>query len=115
MRRNPISLPSRRAVTEMVLASAAASCSGVRSERWRYIRYADGSEELYDMEADPNEWQNLASDPALASVIEEHRRWLPKTNAKPAPGSRSRILIYENGQANWEEEDIAADDPIPEM
>jgi arylsulfatase A-like enzyme len=88
---------------------------GVRSERWRYIRYADGSEELYDMEADPNEWKNLASDPAMASVIEEHRRWLPATSAKPAPGSRSRILTYEDGQANWEEEDIAADDPIPEI
>src|SRR5690606_35171499 len=26
---------------------------GIRTERWRYIRYADGSEELYDMQADP--------------------------------------------------------------
>ncbi len=26
---------------------------GVRSEDWRYIRYADGSEELYDMRKDP--------------------------------------------------------------
>ena len=33
---------------------------GVRSENWRYIRYADGSEELYDMRRDPNEWNNLA-------------------------------------------------------
>ena len=38
---------------------------GVRSERWRYIRYADGSEELYDMAADPNEWHNLAGDPEI--------------------------------------------------
>ena len=34
----------------------------VRTETWRYIRYADGSEELYDCVADPNEWTNLASD-----------------------------------------------------
>ena len=27
----------------------------VRTERWRYIRYADGSDELYDCVADPNE------------------------------------------------------------
>ncbi|MBT7875444.1 MAG: sulfatase, partial [Verrucomicrobia bacterium] len=33
---------------------------GIRSEHWRYIRYADGSEELYDMRKDPNEWDNLA-------------------------------------------------------
>ncbi len=40
----------------------------VRSERWRYIRYSDGAEELYDSVKDPNEYHNLASDPKLASV-----------------------------------------------
>ena len=35
----------------------------MRSEKWRYITYADGSEELYDMVNDPNEWTNLAKDP----------------------------------------------------
>ncbi len=29
--------------------------------RWRYIRYQDGSEELYDRRKDPNEWVNLVS------------------------------------------------------
>ena len=87
----------------------------VRSENWRYIRYADGSEELYDMRRDPNEWNNLAKNPKLSAVIREHRRWLPKTSAKPAPGSRSRILIYRGGQANWEGKDIGPDDPIPEI
>ena len=38
---------------------------GIRSERWRFIQYADGSEELYDMKADPNEWKNLAKDPKI--------------------------------------------------
>ena len=37
----------------------------VRSERWRYIRYADGTEELYDHRDDPHEWKNLANDPRL--------------------------------------------------
>lgn len=32
----------------------------VRDDRYRYIVYADGSEELYDHETDPNEWTNLA-------------------------------------------------------
>jgi arylsulfatase A-like enzyme len=88
---------------------------GVRSENWRYIRYADGSEELYDMRRDPNEWTNLAKDPNLATMIREHRRWLPKTSARPAPGSRARILIYRDGQANWEGKDISPNDPIPEI
>jgi arylsulfatase A-like enzyme len=86
---------------------------GVRSEHWRYIRYADGSEELYDMRQDPHEWRNLAGDAGYADVVRQHRRWLPKTSAKPAPGSSSRILVYEGGQANWEGTDIGADAPIP--
>ncbi len=88
---------------------------GIRSERWRYICYADGSEELYDMHKDPNEWKNLADDPQFADVIREHRKWIPDPSVKPAPGSRHRILVYENGKANWEEEDIPADAPIPEL
>ena len=31
----------------------------LQTERYRYIRYGDGSEELYDHESDPNEWKNL--------------------------------------------------------
>jgi arylsulfatase A-like enzyme len=57
----------------------------VRSERWRYIHYADGTEELYDHSVDPNEWTNMAGDPKYAPVIAEHRRWLPKSEAKAAP------------------------------
>jgi arylsulfatase A-like enzyme len=56
----------------------------VRSERWRYIRYADGAEELYDHEIDPDEWHNLAGNPAHAEVIRNHRKWLPKTNVPVA-------------------------------
>ena len=37
----------------------------VRAERWRYTRYIDGGEELYDQAADPYEWTNLASDPTF--------------------------------------------------
>ena len=55
----------------------------VRDESWRYIRYADGSEELYDHESDPNEWNNLVAselDPAHAAVIERLKAHLPQTN-----------------------------------
>jgi arylsulfatase A-like enzyme len=74
----------------------------VRSEHWRYIRYADGSEELYDLRADPNEWTNLARDRKLTKVIREHVKWLPQLNAPPVPGSASRILVQENGVWLWE-------------
>jgi arylsulfatase A-like enzyme len=45
----------------------------VRSERWRYILYKDGSQELYDHHADPNEWNNLAGNPEYGSVLNELR------------------------------------------
>ncbi len=54
----------------------------VRSDRWRYIRYADGTEELYDHNSDPWEWKNLAGDPKHAAVIAEHKKWLPKKEAE---------------------------------
>lgn len=62
----------------------------VRSERWRYIRYADGSEELYDHNADPNEWKNVAGDEHFKKVITSHRNWLPKTEAKQVPDLKKR-------------------------
>lgn len=79
----------------------------VRSERWRYIRYADGSEELYDHHSDPHEWTNLAGDPQYAEVIRDHARRLPEQDAPHAPGSRARVLMRIDGRWHWEGEPIA--------
>lgn len=54
----------------------------VRSEKWRYIRYAKGGEELYDEINDPYEWKNLANDPKYKAVKTDLAKWLPKTNKK---------------------------------
>ena len=48
----------------------------IRSERYRYIRYADGSEELYDHKTDSNEWNNLVNDLKYTKVRESHIKWL---------------------------------------
>ena len=55
----------------------------VRSERWRYIRYADGTEELYDHQSDPAEWKNLANEPENREVLSAHREWIPNVEASP--------------------------------
>ena len=49
----------------------------VRSQNWRYIRYNDGSEELYDRNNDSNEWTNLAGDGQYQNIIDQHRKWIP--------------------------------------
>lgn len=40
----------------------------VRQGQYRYIRYKDGSDELYDRAKDPNEWKNLSANPKAASI-----------------------------------------------
>ena len=89
---------------------------GIRSERYRYIHYADNSEELYDLEKDPNEWTNLASTPALSLIKAEHKKWLPKIDLPPASGSASRILTYDQSsdEAVWEGTPIKRSDPVPQ-
>jgi arylsulfatase A-like enzyme len=59
---------------------------GARSEGWRYIRYANGDEELYDETADPYEWKNLATDPKYADKKAELAKAFPTTNV-PTPKS----------------------------
>jgi arylsulfatase A-like enzyme len=88
----------------------------VRTTRWRYIQYADGSEELYDIQQDPQEWHNLAGDPAHRDRIAEMRKWLPATDVPPAPRSASRILTYESAtdEAIWEGRKISRSDSIPD-
>ncbi len=60
------------------LTSTKAGNHTVRSDRWRYIRYIDGSEELYDHDVDPNEWHNLANDPSMNSIKKQHAEWIDR-------------------------------------
>lgn len=41
----------------------------LRSQGWHYMRYRDGSRELYDMEKDKGEFDNLAGDDEYQSVV----------------------------------------------
>ena len=56
----------------------------VRDERWRYTRYKDGSEELFDETKDRNELHNLAGDPQYADVKRRLAEAMPPKSAEPA-------------------------------
>jgi arylsulfatase A-like enzyme len=62
----------------------------VRDERWRYTRYKDGSEELFDESADKNEFHNLAGNPKYAEVKQRLAKFMPAKSAVPVP-ERSAI------------------------
>ena len=76
---------------------------------WRYIRYGEQGEELYDVQADPHEWDNLAGDPKYHSRIEQLRKHAPLQFAPPATklNARKDLLIqgetfrWEKGKGNY--------------
>ena len=49
-------------------------------ERYHYIKYSKGGEELYDMYNDPDQLNNLANKKEFDSLKEELRGWMPKIN-----------------------------------
>jgi arylsulfatase A-like enzyme len=88
----------------------------VIERQWRYIHYADGSEELYDRQKDPAERSNLADHSAYEATKKELKTWLPQVNLPAVPASRGRVLRYDpaTAEANWEGHVIAPDAPIPD-
>lgn len=61
----------------------------LRTERWRYIRYADGGEELYDHNNDSYEWTNLAAKPEFAALKAQLAKDFPAVNV-PRTGQAQR-------------------------
>lgn len=84
--RNPEAKRERPAVIQYKRGQCA-----VRTERYRYIRYEDGSEELYDHSIDPNEWNNLADSTEVDSVKakQDIAEWVTKDWALPAPSKNA--------------------------
>ncbi|MFD0797312.1 sulfatase [Maribacter chungangensis] len=85
----------------------------VRTKDWRYIRYADGAEELYYMREDPNEWYNLIGQQEYAGWADSLKQWLPQTNSLPHVGNYQRILEYKDVMPIWQGTPILPEAPIP--
>lgn len=71
--------------------------ASIEDERYRYIRYMDGSEEFYDHQLDPYEHHNLASDPTSRQRMDELAKQIPKTWA-PSTGGKRRTA---DGKSVW--------------
>ena len=75
---NPETVSDRAVVTTFKFQN-----HSVRSQHWRYIRYADGSEELYDHRTDHSERNNLALDRHCQTIKDRLAAHLPSRNAQP--------------------------------
>ena len=76
---------------------------------WRYIRYGEDGEELYDVQNDPNEWNNLASKPEHNDLKAEMRALAPKVFAEPGTKLNLRKdLVVEGEVFRWRDENERA-------
>jgi arylsulfatase A-like enzyme len=75
-------LKDPRGETRPVITTFDRGNYSIRNDRWRFIHYEDGSEELYDHDADPQEWRNLVADPAHEQTRRQLRSLLPAEPAK---------------------------------
>ncbi|MGL6225221.1 MAG: sulfatase [Thermoguttaceae bacterium] len=87
----------------------------VRTEQFRYTKYADGSEEFYDMQVDPNEWTNLVAKPEFQDDINRLENWIPENPSPPLPGSRSRLVEKKGNIWYWEGIPIEPQTPVPAL
>ncbi|MGV3509045.1 MAG: sulfatase [Sphingobacteriaceae bacterium] len=74
--------------------------SSVRSERYRYIQYPDGTEELYDHKTDPYEHTNLASKTSMKPVIASLSKSVPSQFQKSVPTKNEDAGDDEQGPKN---------------
>ena len=61
----------------------------IRDEKYRYISYGNGQEELYDHSKDPEEWTNIAGDPKYNKVKRKLKKYIPKESKEPLMGPYS--------------------------
>ena len=85
-------VPWRRDVLVEHKGEAVPTYCAVRSEPWMYAQYTDGSEELYDLAADPHQLENLAGRLTMRAVRHAQRLRLRKL-CRPVPPGFVRVGI----------------------
>lgn len=98
----------------------------VTTNRWRFIQYFDGSAEIYDRSADPNEWHNLIASSKGAAAASRLRRLVPKetrwkhfirygTFKAVVPADGSPMLLFNHAVENHLEERTDESKKFPQV
>ena len=80
--KEPSTPKKQLALTSFQFWSEKTPSLAVADPRYRFIRYGNGFEELYDLKNDPHEFTNLSHDPSLTKVKARLIRALP-ANVEP--------------------------------
>ena len=96
----PLMKNPRREWSHPAITSFGLGNYSVRSTRYRFIQYFDGSRELYDLSKDPHEWKNLIKIPKMKSAIVEHAAFIPKKQHPILPGNSTGHNAYKAANAN---------------
>jgi arylsulfatase A-like enzyme len=94
--------PAQAQDRDVLLCEVKAGGYTIVNNEWRYIHYADQTEELYHIAEDPNEWHNLAPAGEHQSVIDRMKTSAPKSFAPAGPESSQLRLITEGESFRWE-------------
>lgn len=78
----------------------------VVNENWRYIYYRDNTEELYNLQEDPDEWYNLAEDEAFNDIIQQLQSAVPQNFHPGATPKNTLKLIIEGDTFHWEKKEL---------
>lgn len=73
----------------------------VRTERYRFIQYHDGSMELYDHKVDPHEWDNQVDNPDYKHIMDSLKIFVPQNNADDVP--RKGAFRFDRETYTWTE------------
>ena len=68
---------------------------------WRYIHYRDGTEELYDLSADPHEWTNLAGNRRTLSIKNRLKAQAPAKFAPRGTQKSELRMVVEGESFQW--------------
>jgi arylsulfatase A-like enzyme len=80
---------------------------------WRYIHYADGTEELYNVRQDPNEWSNLAGNPEFEELKTKLQAAAPESFAEPGATGGEHKLEIKGDTYEWKSTYKPAPQPLP--
>ncbi|MDB4297666.1 sulfatase [Flavobacteriaceae bacterium] len=86
-------LKGKQTKKDPVLVSYGKGNHAIKGEKFTYIKYNDGSEELYDNIEDPYQWNNIANKNIVAAVKNGLKAFLPKHNAANQPKNNGSTNI----------------------